>query len=61
MFKKLQRKLESSSTRTKCSVAIDIQKLEGLPQDVKQLKVVWDKDGKVKAASDVCTVQKGIS
>ena len=59
MYKKLQRKFVSSSIKTKCIIAIEIQRLEGLPQDVKQLKVVWEKDSKVKTASYVCTNHRG--
>ncbi len=59
MYKKLQKKFISTSMKTKCNIRIEIQRLEDLPQVVKQLKVVWEKDGKVKAESDVCTVHKG--
>ena len=59
MYKKLQKKFISTSIKTKCNITIEIQRLEDLPQVVKQLKVVWEKDGKVKAESDVCAVHKG--
>ena len=59
MYKKLQKKFISTNIKTKCNIMIEIQRLEDLPQVVKQLKVVWEKDGKVKAESDVCTAHKG--
>ena len=59
MYKKLHKKFVSSSIKTRCTIAIQIQRLEDVPEAVKQLKIVWEKDGKVKAASDVCAVHKG--
>ncbi|CAL5219504.1 g1346 [Coccomyxa viridis] len=61
MYKKLQKKFISTNIKTKCNIMIEIQRLEDLPQVVKQLKVVWEKDGKVKAESDVCTAHKGVA
>ncbi len=58
MYKKLQKKFISTSIKTQCNIKIEIQRLEDLPQVVKQLKVVWEKDGKVKAQSDPCSVHK---
>lgn len=59
MYRKLQKKFISSSIKTKCIIKIEMQRLEGLPQDIKQLKIVWEKNGKVKEASDVCTIHRG--
>ena len=59
MYKKLHKKFVSASFKTRCNVTIEIQRLEGLPEVVKQLKVVWEKDGKMKASTDLCTVHKG--
>ena len=59
MYKKMQKKFISTSIKTQCNIEIEIRRLEDLPQVVKQLKVVWEKDGKVKAESDPCSVHKG--
>lgn len=59
MFKKLRGKLTAAKNDSKCSITIEIQRLEGIPESIKQVKVNWEKDGKLKAASDVCTVHKG--
>lgn len=59
MFKKLQKRFAGTSHKTRCSITIDVQRLESVPDSVKQVKVVWEKDGKLKATTDVCTVHKG--
>jgi hypothetical protein len=59
MFKKLQRKIAGTGHKKKCSILIEVQKLESIPDSVKQVKVVWEKNNKIKATTDVCTVYKG--
>lgn len=64
MLKRIQRgfdHIKSSKTTARCQVKIEIQKLEDLPQTIKQVRVVWAKSvGKgIKASTDSCVVHSG--
>ena len=59
MLKRITGKLGASKHKEKCKITFNIKRLESLPEALKQVKVVWEKDGLVKAESSSCAVHKG--
>ena len=59
MLKRITGKLGASKHKEKCTLTVHIERLESLPEALKQVKVVWEKDGLVKAETSSCTVHKG--
>ena len=59
MLKRITGKLGASKHKEKCTITVNIKRLESLPEALKQVMVVWEKDGLVKAQSSSCAVHKG--
>lgn len=59
MLKRITKKLGGAKHKEKCTITVNIKRLDSLPEALKQVKVVWEKDGLVKAESSSCTVHKG--
>ena len=59
MLKRITGMLGASKHKEKCAITVNIKRLESLPEALKQVKVVWEKDGLVKAESSSCVVHKG--